>query len=163
MPPSAEPVPEIEVRQRDSEFVPLVIAARVGSLVRFPNDDSIQHHVYSISPAKRFDLPLQDGADASAILLDKAGVVSVGCNIHDWMRSYIVVVATPYFARSEADGTARLSAPSGRYRREIWHYLLAKPQVTEVTLVDDPETLPPITLTLRRDRHPDRHEIPFKP
>lgn len=157
-PPTAEPAPEITIAQRDSEFVPLVVAVRVGAAVRFPNEDKIQHHVYSLSAAKRFDLPLHGGDTAPAIVLDQPGVVSVGCNIHDWMRSYVVVLDTPWFARSAADGVVRLATPAGRYRREIWHHRLAKPLAEEVTLADDALTSASLALALRRDRHPVRRD-----
>jgi plastocyanin len=160
VPPAAAPAAEISVAQRDGEFVPLVVAVRAGASVRFPNEDKIQHHVYSLSAAKSFDLPLHGGASAPAVLLDQAGVVSVGCNIHDWMRSYVVVLDTPWFALSSADGVARLSAPAGRYRREIWHYLLARPQVDEIGLGEETVLTTDVSLALRRDRHPSRRESP---
>ncbi|MCU0793782.1 MAG: hypothetical protein MUE42_13245 [Opitutaceae bacterium] len=157
-PPAAQPAPEITIAQRDSEFVPLVTAVRVGTAVRFPNEDKIQHQVYSLSAAKRFEVPLHSGATAPAIALDQPGVVAVGCNIHDWMRSFVVVLDTPWFAISGRDGVARVSAPPGRYRREIWHFRLAAPLVTEITLTDDDAATEAVSLTLRRDRHPARRE-----
>ena len=158
-PPAAEPAPELIVAQRDSEFVPLVAAVRTGATVRFPNEDKIKHHVYSLSAAKRFDLPLHGGGTTAAVVLDRPGVVSVGCNIHDWMRSYIVVLDTPWFARSGADGVVRLSAPAGRYRREIWHYRLAQPLAAELALAEEAPLEAAEKLVLRRDRHPVRREV----
>lgn len=150
--------PELVIAQRDSEFVPLVAAVRVGATVRFPNEDKIKHHVYSLSAARRFDLPLHGGDTAPAVLLDRPGVVSVGCNIHDWMRSYVVVLDTPWFARSGPDGVVRLSAPAGRYRREIWHYRLAQPLAAELALAEGSPLEAAEKLALRRDRHPVRRE-----
>lgn len=158
-PAASGTAPELVIAQRDSEFVPLVAAVRVGATVRFPNEDKIKHHVYSLSVAKRFDLPLHSGDAAPAVVLDRPGVVSVGCNIHDWMRSYVVVLDTPWFARSGADGTVRLSAPAGRYRREIWHYRLAQPLAEEISLAEGVPSEAAVALALRRDRHPVRREI----
>lgn len=110
-----------DMNQRDSMFVPGVLPVQVGTLVRFPNSDNIQHHVYSFSEAKRFDLPLYAGRDAPPVLFDVTGVVVVGCNIHDWMIGHIVVVDTPYFARTGADGMVRLQAPPGDYDLRVWH------------------------------------------
>lgn len=158
VPPAVEPAPEITIAQRDSEFVPLVVAVRTGARVRFPNEDKIQHQVYSLSAAKRFEVPLHGGDTAPAITLDQPGVIAVGCNIHDWMRSFVVVLDTPWFAVSGRDGVARISAPAGRYRREIWHFRLAAPLVTEITLTDGAAATEAVSLTLRRDRHPARRE-----
>lgn len=107
--------------QRDSSFVPGVLPVQVGTVVSFPNSDAIQHQVYSFSKAKRFELPLYAGKDAAPVLFDVPGVVVVGCNIHDWMIGHIVVLDTPYFARTGADGTATLQAPAGGYTLRVWH------------------------------------------
>jgi plastocyanin len=109
------------VDQVDKQFVPYVKVIFVGSTIRFPNSDNIRHQVYSFSPAKRFELPLYSGTQAQPILFDKAGVVVLGCNIHDWMLGYVYVSETPYFAKTGAAGTASLSdLPPGDYLLRVW-------------------------------------------
>jgi plastocyanin len=107
--------------QHDKEFVPHVLPVYIGTPVSFPNRDNIRHHVYSFSSPKKFELPLYIGTPAAPILFDKPGVVALGCNIHDWMLAYIYVVTTPYFAKTAADGKARLDglAP-GPYEARVW-------------------------------------------
>ena len=109
-----------EVVQRNKQFVPYVTAVQVGSLVQFPNKDMVKHHVYSFSPAKKFELPLYAGTPAQPILFDTAGVVTLGCNIHDWMIAYILVVPTPWFAVTDANGEARLSGLPAACDVEVW-------------------------------------------
>jgi plastocyanin len=112
----------VAVDQVDKQFVPYVKAVFVGSKVRFPNSDNIRHQVYSFSPAKKFELPLYAGANAPPVVFDKPGVVVLGCNIHDWMVGYIYVSETPYFAKTEAAGTAAIEAmPPGEYAVRVWH------------------------------------------
>lgn len=128
----------ISVDQVGSEFVPRVTVVRVGTAVDFPNSDLTRHQVYSFSPAKRFSLPLYSGTPPAPVLFDQAGVVSLGCNIHDWMQGFIVVVNTPYFGKTDAEGRASLSAPAGSYRVQLWHErLLGDPSQT-MELVDGP-------------------------
>jgi plastocyanin len=98
----------VAIEQLDREFVPYVSVIQVGTRVEFPNRDPIQHHVYSFSPAKTFEIKLYTGRSPEGILFDKPGVITIGCNIHDWMIGYILVVATPYFATVDAAGVARL-------------------------------------------------------
>jgi plastocyanin len=119
--------PKLEqVEQINQEFVPKVKAVVVGSPVSFPNHDDVRHHVYSFSPAKRFDLPLYVGTPAKPVVFDAPGVVTIGCNIHDWMVGYIYVSESPYFATTGADGAATLSGlPAGRYSVRVWHPQLA--------------------------------------
>ena len=107
--------------QIDKEFVPKVKAVFVGSTVAFPNKDSVRHHVYSFSPAKRFELPLYAGVPSQPVLFDWAGVVVLGCNIHDWMVGYIYVSESPWFASTSADGRATLALPPRAYVVRVWH------------------------------------------
>jgi len=125
--PAKPPRPKTEqVEQIGHEFVPRVKALLVGSPVSFPNRDDVRHHVYSFSPAKRFDLPLYVGTPAQPVLFDAPGVVIMGCNIHDWMVGYIYVAESPYFAMTGADGTALIAGiPPGRYAIRVWHPQLA--------------------------------------
>lgn len=112
----------IIVDQVNKEFVPYVLPVRVGTTVNFPNKDNIRHHVYSFSPAKNFELPLYSGSPPAPVLFDKPGAVILGCNIHDWMIAYIYVSDSPYFAKTGADGKARLTdLPAGNYALRTWH------------------------------------------
>lgn len=110
-----------KVEQIGEEFVPRVSAVRVGSAVSFPNRDPVRHHVYSFSPAKRFELPLYAGTPAEPVVFDKPGVVILGCNIHDWMIGYIYVSETPFFAKTGKDGKVVLEVPPRAYIVRVWH------------------------------------------
>jgi plastocyanin len=110
------------IEQVDREFVPHVSVIQQGTSVTFPNRDPILHHVYSFSPAKPFEIKLYSGRSPTEIVFDRAGIVTLGCNIHDWMIAYIVVVPTPHFARTDETGVARLrDLPAGSYEVRAWH------------------------------------------
>jgi plastocyanin len=120
--PEARPGRTVTVEQVDRDFIPYVSVVQAGTTVTFPNRDPILHHVYSFSPAKSFEIKLYTGKSPSEILLDKPGVITLGCNIHDWMIAYILVVATPHFARTDATGIARMrDVPAGSYELRTWH------------------------------------------
>lgn len=111
-----------DMDQWDKQFAPFVLPIQVGTQVKFPNRDNIKHHVYSFSAAKRFELKLYSSGTAPPMLFDKAGIVALGCNIHDWMLGYIDVLETPYFAKSNDKGLATIAdIPNGKYQVEIWH------------------------------------------
>lgn len=124
-------VPPAEMDQRDKMFVPKVLAIRVNTLVRFPNSDNIRHHVYSFSPAKKFELRLYHGSTAEPVLFDKPGTVVLGCNIHDSMVAYIYVLETNYFAVSDPQGNLHINAPEGSYQLQIQHPYLNDVHVEE--------------------------------
>ena len=109
------------IDQIDKEFINHVTPVQVGTMISFPNHDQIRHHVYSFSSAKNFEIPLYKGVPVEPIAFEQAGVVVLGCNIHDQMSAYIVVVNSPFFAKTDEQGHASLSLPAGGYELRYWH------------------------------------------
>lgn len=115
-----EPAPAV-MEQRDGAFVPHILVVETGASIEFPNTDEVSHHVYSFSPAKRFELPLYKGNVHAPLTFDTAGTVTLGCNIHDGMLGYIFVVDTPHFTLSNRSGEAVLTGlPPGDYTVSVW-------------------------------------------
>ncbi len=124
-PPPAEPA---VMDQINKEFVPRVLPILAGTKVRFPNKDNTHHHIYSFSKAKKFEVPLFKDEPADPVEMEKPGVIKLGCNIHDWMLGYILVLDNPYFARTGADGKAALAGiPEGEYELAVWSERLKGP------------------------------------
>jgi plastocyanin len=124
------------IEQRGLKFVPLVTAVQTGSLISFPNNDRVRHHIYSFSAPHKFDQKLYSGTTAAPQLFDKPGVVVLGCNIHDKMLAYVKVVDTPYFAKTDAAGAARIEIPAaGKYTLKAWHYAAVGGQTAEQPLL----------------------------
>lgn len=110
------------IAQADRQFKPLVTAVQTGTAIAFPNDDDIHHNVYSISRAKRFQLPLYKDKAPDPVLFDQPGSVVLGCNIHDWMVAYVRVLDTPHFGKTDRHGNVVLEALEAReYEVEVWH------------------------------------------
>jgi len=144
-----------EIVQEGQRFIPELTIVPVGSRIRFPNRDDVAHHVYSFSPAKKFDIPLYQGEAPQDVVFDRPGVVALGCNIHDWMLAHVFVVDTPYFAVTGNDGRAVLrAAPAGSGTLEVWH---PRARADEVKFeVEAIAKTPPVALKLRpefRRRH----------
>jgi len=141
--PEGRPVPPPRraavMEQKNRAFIPHVLAVQIGTAVRFPNLDDVQHHVYSFSPAKPFQLPLYKGSPPNPVLFDKAGVVTLGCNIHDQMSAFIIVVDTPYFEKTAANGRASLrDLEPGRYTVRVWApEMRGEPAPASVTVTGD--------------------------
>lgn len=108
--------------QRDLMFVPDILVIRTGTAVDFPNSDQVRHQVYSFSAAKTFQLSLYAGSTHPAVVFDKPGLVSLGCNIHDSMIGYIYVTDSPWFGRTDRQGIIVLrDLPAGEYTLQLWH------------------------------------------
>lgn len=144
--------PTAVVDQRDERFIPSLLVVQTGTTVEFPNSDDVMHHVYSFSPAKRFEIPLYQHRPPSPVLFDRPGLVVLGCNIHDQMIGHILVVDTPYFGITDAHGIVRLDAeapPAAAVM--IWHPALGaldeaprfalEPEITEIRLDVDARRL----------------------
>jgi plastocyanin len=159
----ARPATEIE-DQIDKEFVPYVQVIRVGSSVKFPNKDNIRHHVYSFSPAKKFELPLYSGTPARPVLFDKVGVVKLGCNIHDWMIGYLYVTDAPYFGKTGDRGRIDLKdLRAGTYRVQVWHPRLDGTEESTSRQIEVRENAPASAqwvLKLKREFRPRRAPLP---
>jgi plastocyanin len=141
--PKAGPAPfrkrEAAISQRDKTFVPMVTVIQTGTPVQFPNLDPIRHHVYSFSAPKPFELKLYAGTPVAPVVFDKPGEVVLGCNIHDHMIAWVYVVDTPWFAKTAADGQAKIEGlPAGEYDLQVVHHAQASPQ-------------PPAAIRLRAD------------
>lgn len=107
--------------QYDKRFVPHVLVIQTGTSVEFPNSDAIAHHVYSFSYPNQFKLPIYKGDAYPPITFNESGVVILGCNIHDNMLGYILVVDTPVFAKTDGKGRAVLDADvRGEARVSLW-------------------------------------------
>ena len=118
----------LRMAQKNIAFDPFVLITPVGSDVNFPNFDAVRHHVYSFSPAKKFELKLYGKDESRSVHFDKAGVVAVGCNIHDQMSGFIRVVDTPFAARTNEAGLAVVhGAPAGSGILKVWQPYLKAP------------------------------------
>jgi plastocyanin len=149
---STPPEPAI-MDQRKLAFVPQLLVVGVGADVQFPNNDTVSHQVYSFSPAKRFQLPLYKGAQHRPVNFDKAGLVVLGCNIHDQMVGYIYVTDAGYYGKSDAQGTLHLSnLPAGDYTLTWWSpYIADAPEkMTETVHVAEHEPVS-VQVQLSRD------------
>ena len=142
-PVAVKPMAGVEIAQAQRQFTQRVTVVTTGTSVTFPNHDTVRHHVYSFSPTKTFELKLYAGVPGTPVVFDKPGVAVLGCNIHDQMSAWVVVVDTPYTGRTAASGQARLAGvPAGQYKVRAWHPGLApgaEPPPTLLTVGTAPQ------------------------
>lgn len=153
--PALEPGKRAIIDQIDREFVPLVSVIQTGTAISFPNKDDVEHAVYSFSPPKRFEIKLYSGVPARPVVFDKPGMVTLGCNIHDSMVAYVLIVDTPYFAKTDKAGRASIdNLPPGSYRIVAWHPQQRDPNATTTQTSEVPAggaNAPPLKFTLTTD------------
>lgn len=121
--PSPASPPSRQIVQKDFIFQPSLLAVQTGTKVEFPNEDDTYHNVFSFSPAKRFDLGRHRPEDkpVPSQVFDKAGMITLRCDIHEHMRGIILVLDTPHFVISGTDGNFKLGGlPAGNYKLKAW-------------------------------------------
>ncbi len=133
------PTTPVVIQQLDREFVPRVTVLPVGARISLPNNDAVPHSVYSFSPAKQFEFEVYVGSSPQVLTLDKAGVITLGCNIHDWMVGYVVVVDTPFAQSSDGRGAVVFTnVTEGDYELRIWHpQQKSGEHVSQINLVEN--------------------------
>ncbi len=156
--PSANPtnldsLPIAIMDQINMEFRPHVLVVNHKQFVRFPNSDDTRHHVYSFSKPKVFELKLFKGTQTEAVEMDTAGIVELGCNIHDQMLGYIYVDETGSAVKTNQSGVVNLSVNTPA-NVTLWHPRLdhAKGELLQFSIDElDAEGFANIRVSLKPD------------
>jgi plastocyanin len=120
---SKKPTHSEQMAQKNFDFVPRLLPIQVGTTVEFPNQDETYHSIFSFSKTKRFDLGRfrKDETPVPSVIFDKPGPVALHCDIHQHMRAIILVLETPYFGKTDAQGNYKIgNLPSGHYKFAAW-------------------------------------------
>ncbi|MCF8065877.1 MAG: hypothetical protein K9K36_11580, partial [Desulfarculaceae bacterium] len=117
-------------------FVPHVLPEPVGAKVSFPNNDKVAHNVFSLSQGKKFNLGSYPPGHSIEVTFDQPRVVGLRCDVHQEMKAYILVLKSPYYALTDAQGNFTIPdpkllaahgikgvppLPAGKYLVKTWH------------------------------------------
>lgn len=131
-PPDPQGALKATMLQKNKKFIPHVLPVRRGTSIDFPNQDPIFHNAFSNFSGQVFDVGLYKPGSSRTVLFNRAGVVRVFCNIHSAMSAVIVVVDSPWFTASAADGSFRIAnVPPGDYRVKVFHERALPPQLAQ--------------------------------
>jgi len=113
------------VDQSKMTFVPHVLVVLKGTTVDFLNSDPVGHNVYwpSISGNKKLahNLGTWPQGQTKPFTFTELGAVPLLCNVHTQMSGYVIVVPTPYFAVTDAQGKFLIKdVPPGHYVIKAW-------------------------------------------
>ncbi len=113
------PKAPVEIDQRNLHFVPHVVAIVKGATVKWLNDDSVKHNVFS--PEGGYDLGSWNHGESRTHTFTKPGVYTQLCRLHTEMEGYVVVLDTPYFAVTGESGAFRIpDVAPGKYTLKAW-------------------------------------------
>jgi plastocyanin len=134
------PAQHAAVDQRNMLFIPHTLVVMRGTTVDFLNGDNVAHNVFwpSISGDKRLkhNMTIVSPNQKKSFEFDDVGTAQLLCNLHPDMIGYIVVVPTPYFALTGADGSFSIKdVPPGAYTLKTWSED-GKPTTQTITATD---------------------------
>jgi plastocyanin len=120
------PVPSepVVINQRNCQYAPRVVGARVGQTLRLVNSDTLLHNLHSISAKGNEFNETQPHSDMvfNYQLKAEEKMLRLKCDVHSWMFAYVAVETHPYFGVSNAEGAYTIAnVPAGRYTIRAWH------------------------------------------
>ncbi len=145
---SAVPVTMV---QKDCGFEPRVLGLQIGQGYQVINSDPVTHNIHP-RPKKNREWNQSQAAGAEPLLRrfsQPEVMIRVKCNVHSWMKAWVGVVESPYFAVTAADGSFELkNVPPGKYTIEAWQEELG---TQEQELIVEPSGKPTLLFTFKGD------------
>jgi plastocyanin len=127
--------PAVHVDQKQCAFVPRVVIVPVGGTVEFLNSDRLLHNLKSASKESSFNRA-QPHARTISIVFKKPDIIREDCDLHSWMRAWVVVADHPFYVVTNDRGEFVLdNVPSGKYTLQVWQESLGT-VTREVTVGD---------------------------
>ena len=121
----AKPLPKVEMDQKGCVFVPRVVVVPVGGTVDFLNSDRLLHNLHSKSKDNATFNRTQPHGRNIPVTFTKPEIVTITCDLHSWMRSWVVVAEHPFYAVTDQAGAFKIhNVPPGKYRLRMWQEAL---------------------------------------
>lgn len=144
----------VVVGQHFKAFAPYISVTQLGNPVEFINQDDITHHIYSAVGKDRFSFKIKAGQQRIKTNFSEPGEVAMGCNIHDWMSGYLLLLKTPYYAKTDSNGKVVLTIiQPGKYQLTVWHPQMQEPN-NRIKQIIDLQTDKTITIRLTSNMKP---------
>jgi plastocyanin len=118
-------LPKVEMDQKGCVFVPRLVVVPVGGTVDFLNSDRLLHNLHSKSKENVTFNRTQPHGRVIPVTFNKPEIVTITCDLHSWMRSWVVVAEHPFYAVTDPAGAFRIqNVPPGKYRLRMWQEAL---------------------------------------
>jgi plastocyanin len=146
-PPEA-PTP-VQMDQKQCVFVPRVVLVPAGRPVEFLSSDRLLHNIHSVSKENPSFNRTQPKGRTISVVFTKPEIVRIDCDLHSWMRAWVVVTEHPFYALSNERGEFVLeNVPAGKYRLQLWQETLGT-VTREVSVADTGVTTVTVVMSKR--------------
>ena len=119
--------------QQSCVFVPHVLVAPFGSMLDVVNSDKALHNVRAqAGEVKLMNYAMPIPGHVVPTRLKKEGTFKVNCDVHPWMRAWILVLPTQAYAITDENGAYKIEGVApGKHKVKIWHERLGEKE-TEI-------------------------------
>jgi plastocyanin len=115
----------VQMDQKQCAFAPRVVVVPVGGTVEFLNNDRLLHNLHSFSIENRTFNRVQPKGRTIPIEFNKKEIVRVDCDLHPWMRAWVVVADNPFYTVTNELGEFLIDrVPPGQHVLQLWQELL---------------------------------------
>ncbi|MDR3635333.1 MAG: hypothetical protein P4L84_16130 [Isosphaeraceae bacterium] len=114
--------PKVQLDQKYCEYVPYVVGMNEGQSLLLKSSDAVNHNVHlNAFTNEAFNVILPPNGEMTKKLVAERRPMSMTCDIHPWMQSYIMVYNHPFFAVTDADGSFEIDGvPAGPQKLVLW-------------------------------------------
>ena len=133
----------VEINQKGCQYVPHVVAVDAGQHMKIVNSDQTLHNIYAqatkTSPWNKSQM--LGGAPLDVTWNNEEVAIPIKCNVHPWMRAYIVVVKGPYGVSDDSGAFKLDNLPPGNYTLTAWHETYGTQTQTVTVAAGKPATV----------------------
>ena len=146
-PAASEALPSTtSMDQKECMFSPRVVIVPAGGRIDFLNSDRLLHNLHSTPSANPPFNRTQPKGRTITISFSHPEIIRVTCDLHSWMRGWVVVAEHPFYALTDGAGGFELRGlPPGRYTLKVWQERLGT--ISKEVVVGDQEPTP-VTLEM---------------
>src|SRR5439155_240189 len=118
---AATPPATATMDQKDCLFAPRVVIVPAGGRIDFLNSDRLLHNLHSTPSNNPPFNRTQPKGRTITISFSQPEIIRVTCDLHSWMRGWVVVADHPFYALTDGEGQFTLQGlPTGRYTLRAW-------------------------------------------
>jgi plastocyanin len=138
--------PPAKMDQKQCSFTPRVVIVPVGGTMEFLNSDRLLHNVRSTGKENPPFNRAQPHARSISFVFKQPEVLRVDCDLHSWMRGWVVIAEHPFYAMTDAKGEFTLeNVPPGKYTLRVWQEALGT-MTQEVVVAENAATTVALTM-----------------
>lgn len=124
-PASPAPSAPAVLDQKGCKYIPHVSAVQAGQPIQIKNSDNTLHNVHAmpkVNSAFNEGQPMQNMVATKKFDKVETTPFRIKCDVHGWMKSYMVVLPHGYHSVSQMNGAFTIgNLPPGNYTLVAWH------------------------------------------